>query len=74
MEYNLKSHKKFVKDMEKAGLEPRFYQGRYYWRGPAVSVSDLQEAMSNTKVKCQWDSLGRGYIVYPVESDSSLSA
>jgi hypothetical protein len=46
----------------------RFYQGRDFWTGPAVVVDALQDALSHTKVKCQWDRMGRGYVVYPHQS------
>ena len=64
-EYTKPEHRQFVADMEAAGLEVRDYQGRYFYKGPAVAVDDLQDALSHTKVKCQWDHLGLGYIVYP---------
>jgi hypothetical protein len=62
--------KKFVKDMKKAGLEPKHYRGRWFWEGPAVDVDSLQDALSNTKVKCQYDHMGLGYVVYPVAKDT----
>ena len=64
-EYDKKSYKKFVKDMEAAGLTIRHYRGRFFWEGPSVHVDNLQEALSETKVPCQWDNLGLGYVVYP---------
>lgn len=71
-EYTLPEHKKFVKDMEKAGLEVSLYHGRFFWHGPSVHVDDLQEALSRTKIKCQWDNLGRGFVVYPKVTDYTL--
>lgn len=61
---------RFMKDMKKAGMTKnmKFYQGRFFWTGPAVSCDSVQDVLSNTKVRCQWDHLGLGYIVYPVES------
>jgi len=66
-DYEHPDHKKFIKDMEKAGLGEllRHYEGRYLWSGPGVEVSDISEAMSVTTIKCQWDNLGLDYIVYP---------
>ena len=52
--------------MKNAGLEPYHYHGRFWWEGPAVNVDNLQEALSETRVKCQWDNMGLGYVVYPV--------
>jgi len=59
----------FVSDMEEAGLEVEHYRGRFFWEGPAVRVDFLQDALSETKVRCQHDSMGLGFIVYPVASD-----
>jgi hypothetical protein len=64
----------FVEDMENAGLEVEHYHGRFYWRGPAVRVDNLQDAMSETKVRVQYDSMGMGYIVYPVIGDEGVPA
>ena len=72
MKYTNKDCVRFERDMRKAGLEPYHYRGRWYWQGPAVNVDDLQEALSNTKVKCQWDSMGLGYVVYPKERDEGV--
>lgn len=66
--YSTKECNKFVKDMEKAGMDVQHYRGRWYWEGPAVSCRSIQDVMSNTKVPCQWDQLGLGYIVYPKQS------
>ena len=60
----------FVKDMEQAGLEVEHYFGRFYWEGPAVRVDDLQDAMSETKVRVQYDNMGMGWIVYPKSHDN----
>jgi hypothetical protein len=65
--YTNKNFIKFVKDMKKAGLEPYHYNGRFFYSGPAVDVKDLQDALSNTKVKCQWDNMGLDYVVYPIK-------
>lgn len=62
----------FVADMEAAGLKVEHYNGRYFWEGPAVRVDDIQDAMSETKVRLQWDNMGRGYIVYPKASDAGV--
>lgn len=60
----------FVADMEAAGLDVEHYHGRFFWEGPAVRVDDLQDAMRETKVRVQYDNMGRGWIVYPKASDS----
>lgn len=68
MTYTHPDHIQFVSNMEAAELEARHYNGRFWWQGPAVAVDNLQDALSHTKVRCQWDNLGLGYIVYPVTS------
>ena len=65
-----KIYEQFRKDMEKAGYEVNEYRGRNFYDGPAVSTSrrddiSLQDIMSATKVKIQYDNLGLDYIVYP---------
>jgi len=65
MEYTNPEHSQFVRDMEAAGLEVEHYRGRFGWEGPAVRVDDLQDALGATKVECQVEPTGRGYIVYP---------
>ena len=59
---------RFAEDMRRAGLEVRHYRGRFRWEGPAVVVSDLQDALGATKVRCLWDHMGLDKIVYPRES------
>lgn len=65
MKYASKDCNKFVKDMERAGLKVEHYRGRNFWEGPAARVNDLQDALSETKIRCQWDQMGLGFIVYP---------
>ena len=62
--------RRFMRDMKRAGLKSkmRYYQGRNFWTGPAVVVDDVQEALSHTAVKCQWDRMGKGSVVYPRQS------
>jgi hypothetical protein len=64
-QYTKPEHRKFVEDMEAAGLEVRHYEGRNFYKGPAVDVDDIQDALSKTTVKCRWDQLGLGFVVYP---------
>ena len=70
--YHKPDHIKFIDDMEAAGLDVRYYAGRFFYHGPAVSVDDLQDAMRETKVSVGWDQLGKGYIVHPTAGDPSL--
>jgi len=63
---------RFVKDMRNAGLEPYHYEGRWFWKGPAVNVDYAYEAMSETKVPCRTDSMGLGVVVYPFASGELL--
>jgi hypothetical protein len=50
---------------KKANLKVIDYCGRNFYQGPAVSCNDIQDVLSVTKVKCNWDNLGKGFIVYP---------
>lgn len=34
--YHDPDHTRFVRDMRKAGLDVRLYDGRFFWHGPAV--------------------------------------
>lgn len=65
---------RFVEDMEAAGLEPYHYRGRFFWEGPAVDVDNLQDALGATGVRCQWDNMGLGWVVYPRASDRGGAA
>ena len=38
-----------------------------------MSVPNVQDALSATQVRCHWDNLGLGFIVYPCLSDQALS-
>ncbi len=54
--------------MEKAGREVENYRGRNFYNGPAVRVdeSELQGVIRKTRVKIQWDTMGKtGIIIYP---------
>lgn len=59
---------RFMRDMKRAKLKLRYYEGRWYWKGPAVVVGSIQDVLSNTKVRCQWDNMGVDYVVYPRQS------
>ena len=63
--YRHSDHVQFVHDMNESGLDVTHYRGRFYWVGPAVVVDDLQDALGATKVRCQWDQMGQGWVVYP---------
>ena len=59
-------YQQFREDMREAGYEVEEYNGRYFYRGPAVRCDDLQDAIRATKVRLQSDQMGKhGYIVYP---------
>ncbi|MEG3877907.1 hypothetical protein QT972_11045 [Microcoleus sp. herbarium7] len=63
--YTNPEHKQFCLDMIRASIPVKHYNGRFFWSGPAASVSDIQDVLSYTKVKCVWDESGRDYVVYP---------
>lgn len=64
--------RRFMRDMRRAGLRMRPYAGRNFWHGAAVATDNLQTVIRATLVPCQWDSLGRGSIVYPIQSLSGV--
>ena len=70
-EYDEARYVKFVEDMRSAGIPVKHYNGRFYYRGPAVFTDtdgglDKQDVYRATRVKCQEDTLGRyDTIVYP---------
>lgn len=65
-------YEQFVRDMEIVGIEYEEYKGRFFYHGPAVRTNEngfptLQDVVRATKVKLQWDNLGKSdLIVYPV--------
>lgn len=68
------AHEQFIQDMKKAGIKYEDdYHGRYFYNGTAVRTDEKgfptrQDVIRATKVKLQWDNLGRDdYIVYPVK-------
>lgn len=59
---------RFVEDVQEEGLKVEHYNGRFYFKGPAVRVGeyeDKDDVIRATKVKVQQDSMGLGCIVYP---------
>lgn len=64
-DYDSDDAKQFIRDAELCDLVPFHYRGRFYWEGPAVRVSSFGEF--KTDVPVQHDSLGLGFVVYPVE-------
>ena len=64
-DYQSDNYFQFIVDMHRAGISLRHYNGRNYYRGPAVVVRSIQDAMMHTKVPCQWDNMGLDFVVYP---------
>ena len=65
------SHKKFILDMDAAGIVTAAYLGRFFWEGPAARSDQLngptlRDIITRTTVPLQWDSLASNYVVYPV--------
>lgn len=58
-------HKQFCLDMAANQIAVSHYEGRFFWSGPSARVTDIQDALSYTKVKCLWDTMGKSWIVYP---------
>lgn len=69
--YTKPEHRMFILDAEDNGYEIAIYHGRNYWHGPAVRLEAGDRGFI-TDVPVQYDGLGRGQIVYPAMSDSSL--
>jgi len=61
----MSDHEKFRDDMEAAGFEVEEYEGRYFWKGPAVYSGDPEAVMAATSVVCQKDQMGKEYVIYP---------
>jgi hypothetical protein len=68
----MRANNQFVTDLESEGFQVEPYAGRYFWEGPAVRAkgeAELQAIIRATTIEVQWDTLGYGYIVYPVMDD-----
>jgi hypothetical protein len=63
--YTHSDHKQFCLDMAANQIPVEHYEGRFFWSGPSARVTDIQDVLSYTKVKCLWDAMGKGWIVYP---------
>ena len=64
--YKHPEHKQFCLDMATAQIPVKQYEGRFFWSGPAAEVSDIQDVLSHTKIKCVWDEMGKNkWVVYP---------
>lgn len=69
--YTIPSHVAFVEDMQNAGFRVKHYNGRAYYRGPAVFTDEengvsKQDVYGATRVRLREDTLGRrDYVVYP---------
>jgi len=80
LKYSNKECNQFVEDMEAAGYEVRHYEGRSFWKGPAVVTDNengdtLQDVIRATDVRLQWDQMGRcDLIVYPVARGKLIDA
>jgi hypothetical protein len=64
--YNLfvKEIEKAIEDLDIEG-ELRDYKGRMFYHGPAIECDSIDEITRYTTCRCNWDNLGKGYIVYP---------
>lgn len=59
-------HVNFVAACRKANLKPYFYQGRYLYRGPAVTLPNVTAVSSfGIDMPMVWDNLGKEYVVHP---------
>ncbi len=63
--YTDPKHKMFVSSCYLSGLIIRHYHGRNNYIGPAVYASDPNEVIKISTVPVIYDSMGKGYIIYP---------
>ena len=66
--YENEDCRRFVADMEKAGITAHHYTGRYFWAGPAVIIDgkNRDKIARLTSVTLQQDDFGTGLVIYPV--------
>lgn len=55
--------------MRRAGLDTHHYRGRNFWQGPAAICNSISDVMSQTSVPCQYDNMGKMFVVYPKSRD-----
>lgn len=65
--YKFSHHIKFCQDMRKVGIAVRHYSGRFFWTGPAAYCEYTDDVTTKTELKCSYEVLGRGFIVWPLE-------
>jgi hypothetical protein len=62
-------HRQFQSDCERAGLVVTFYEGRNFYRGPAVicdNTAHLQRVVRATRTTLTTDQMGKdGFVCYP---------
>lgn len=68
VEYSLKSHVQFIRDMKKLGL-PIELRVRYMYAGPCVRVTDRKKLEGQTSVRCAYENKKMHFLVFPAESD-----
>lgn len=60
------NHKQFCLDMASIQIAVKHYESNFYWSGPAVEASDIQDVLSYTKIRCLWNEIGKNrWMVYP---------
>ena len=70
--YTNKQCAQFVRDMDKARIDVEHYRGRNFCEGPASVCASISDVMSKTSVPCQYDNMGKSFIVYPKVSDKGI--
>ncbi len=66
-------HDLFARQASKAGFVVTPYEGRNFWKGPAVRVKTAQDGLRlirRTTMALQQDQMGLGYIYYPLLRDA----
>ena len=66
-EYFKEKQQQFCLDMYKAGLCLIHYEGRSFYKGPAVVVNNVDLVKQVTKISTVWNHMGKNqFVVYPV--------
>lgn len=63
--YEEERYRQFCVDMCRASIKVIHYNGRYWYKGPAVVWPRVSEVKEKTSILLQQDNMGMDYVVYP---------
>jgi hypothetical protein len=66
--YLTREHCQFLTDMRKADRKVFHFEGVSFWKGPAVSISnltELQDLCYETRIRLKYEATTKGYTVHP---------